>query len=104
MPEKLAQPVDSDAKTRRFIYWVAGAARARILRRPFASLRAAQMTQGWQGDRSLESGASKHHVVVAEPEVVAELVDHGFADLAFGLACASRHAKDRAAEDGDLVG
>jgi len=44
------------------------------------------------------------HVMVLEAEVMAELVDHGFADLPHCLAARRGHAHDRAAEDRDLVG
>ncbi len=48
--------------------------------------------------------ASVRHLVVAESEHVADLVDDGVADLADGLAARLAGAQDRAPEDGDLRG
>ena len=52
-------------------------------------------------DRNVEL---EHHVVIAEAEVVTQLVDHGLANLANDLRAGVGDAEDRAAEDRNLVG
>ena len=52
-------------------------------------------------DRKVEL---EHHVVIAEAEVVAKLVDDGLANLADDLRAGVGDAEDGTAEDRDLVG
>jgi hypothetical protein len=44
------------------------------------------------------------HLVVVEPEVVTQLVNHGLAHLLHSLFPRAAHAIDRSTERGDLAG
>lgn len=47
---------------------------------------------------------SERHIVIAQPEVVSELMNHRLADLLDGLFAGAGDAEDWAAEDRDLIG